>query len=77
MPCSDGQDEYYRKKAETERTEPLRKELVLTSSVLCGMIKAFGLDAVVEKIHWEGANITREEFLAWWEQHQAVDQQKG
>ncbi len=73
MPCSDGMDTFYREQEAAEKTAPLRKELVLTSAVLCGMIKAFGLDAVVEAVHWEGANVTREDFIAWRKVHQAID----
>lgn len=70
MPCRDWTVE--------DRYSEISKELSKVSASLCAVLTVLEGDdaafsAILKKIDWKEAGITKREFLMWWEDHKEQD----
>ena len=75
MPCYDGHREE-REREEQQKAARLKETAQKLSAVLCGTVKAFGIDTFVSAIDWEKTGVTEEFFRNWWKEHQEADAKK-
>jgi hypothetical protein len=66
MPCSDNGVPY----------PPSREEILTRKmpAVLCGLVRALGVTAVLESVDWKEAGVNPVEFREWWQMHQKDDE---
>lgn len=71
MPCRDWS-------VEESHTEKLKKERNMLRASMCAVLTALEGDdatfaAVLKKIDWKEAGVTKRELLMWWEEHKESD----
>ena len=73
MPCYDGRDE----KVKTPWYVDTIQRAGKAEAVLCGAIKAFGLDTVLERVDFYECGVGRGWLLRWWNEHRRKDAERN
>lgn len=56
-----------------EDNKPVKKSGIDFEAVLCGAIRAFGIDDIVNSIEWDEVGETSQAIRAWWKEHKKKD----
>lgn len=76
MPCYNSEDE--EDDAAALREASVNKILVQKlGAVLCGLVKAEGIDFITSVVNWKETGVTEEYFRIWWKAHQSQDAKRG
>ncbi len=68
MPCFDGLPSLAEERADRAEHKTTKLE-----AMLCGVVRAFGVEHVSSMVNWKETGVTKEEFEAWWKDHQHLD----
>lgn len=71
MPCMD-----YETEEERQENDRRAKQNKQATAVLCGLVRAFGQEQILNAVDWEKVGMSQFEFQQWWIDHRSKDEER-